>query len=134
MSISLDEFKKRLEEGFAGYLGIRVEEMNAQRAVVSMDFRPELTMPFGVMHGGAIASLADTAAGIAVAASLEENQRFVTAEMKLNLLRGVKDGTLRAIAEPLHRGRRTGVYQVRVLDAAERLVALFICTQMILEG
>lgn len=128
------QFAGRLEDGLVGHLGMRVEEAGASRAVVSMDYRPEVTMPFGYMHGGALAALADTAAGIAVAASLGEGERFVTAEMKLNLLRGVKEGTVRAIAEPLHRGRRTGVYQVRLVDGVGNLVGIFICTQMILEA
>jgi uncharacterized protein (TIGR00369 family) len=129
----LAEFLGRLPGRFTDLLGMRVEQAGVERTVLTMEYRRELTMPFGVIHGGAVAALADSAAGIAMMAALRPGEAFATAEMKLNLLGAVREGTLTAEASPLHRGRRTAVYEVKVTDGRGRLIALFLCTQMILE-
>jgi 1,4-dihydroxy-2-naphthoyl-CoA hydrolase len=130
---TLAEFLGRLPGRFTDLLGIQVEQAGAERTVLTMECRPELTMPYGVMHGGAVAALADSAAGIAMMASLRPGEAFATAEMKLNLLGAVREGTLTAEASAIHRGRRTAVYEVKVTDGRGRLIGLFLCTQMILE-
>jgi 1,4-dihydroxy-2-naphthoyl-CoA hydrolase len=112
---------------------MQVEQAGAERTVLTMECRRELTTPYGVMHGGAVAALADSAAGIAMMASLRPGQAFATAEMKVNLLGAVREGALTAEASAIHRGRRTAVYEVKVTDGRARLIALFLCTQMILE-
>jgi uncharacterized protein (TIGR00369 family) len=130
---NLAEFLGRLPGRFTDLLGIRVEQAGAERAVLTMECRRELTMPYGVLHGGAVAALADSAAGIAMTATLRPGEAFATAEMKLNLLGAVREGILTAEASLIHRGRRTAVYEVRVTDGQARLIALFLCTQMLLE-
>jgi 1,4-dihydroxy-2-naphthoyl-CoA hydrolase len=83
------------------------------------------------VHGGVWASLADTIAAWATIASLPENHDFSTAEMKMNMFATARDGdVLTADATPLHLGRRTHVWEVRI-DANERLGALFVCTQIL---
>ena len=129
----LAEFLGRLPGRFTDLLGIRVEQAGAERTVVAMECRPELTTPYGVLHGGAVAALADSAAGIAMMAALRAGEAFATAEMKLNLLGAVREGILTAEASAIHRGRRTAVYEVKVTDGRARLIALFLCTQMVLE-
>jgi 1,4-dihydroxy-2-naphthoyl-CoA hydrolase len=130
---SLAEFLGRLPGRFTDLLGIRVEQVGPERTVLTMECRPELTTPHGVIHGGAVAALADSAAGFAMMASLRPGEAFATAEMKLNLLGPAREGTLTAEASAIHRGRRTAVYEVKVADGRGRLIALFLCTQMILE-
>jgi 1,4-dihydroxy-2-naphthoyl-CoA hydrolase len=130
---NLAEFLGRLPGRFTDLLGIRVEQVGAERTVLTMACRRELTTPHGVIHGGAVAALADSAAGIAMMASLQSGEAFATVEMKLNLLGAAREGALTAEASAIHRGRRTAVYGVKVADGRARLVALFLCTQMILE-
>jgi uncharacterized protein (TIGR00369 family) len=129
----LAEFLGRLPGRFTDLLGMRVEQAGPERTVLTMECRHELTMPYGVLHGGAVAALADSAAGIATMASLRPGEAFATVEMKLNLLGAVREGTVTAEAVVVHRGRRTAVYEVKVTDGRGRLIALFLCTQMILE-
>jgi len=132
----LDDYRAQAEARIRGrlpdYLGMQVHEVTPRGAVLSMTFAHHLTMPYGVMHGGAIAALADTAAGLPVFAGLKEGETFTTAEMKLNLIRPVREGTITAVSEVVHRGRRTAVCQTRVTNEEGALVALFICTQVIL--
>ena len=114
-------------------LGMRTISVSPERAEVVMEHQKSITMPYGMIHGGAIASLADTAAGYAMASSLTRDEAFATLEMKMNILRAVREGAVTAVATPIHRGSRTAVYDVRITDGEGRLVATFSCTQLIVK-
>lgn len=89
--------------------------------------------PGGRVHGGVWVSLADTVAAWATIANLREDTSFSTAEMKTNLFGVAGEGdVLEAEAAPLHVGRRTQAWEVRV-QVAGKLCALFVCTQVIVE-
>ena len=86
------------------------------------------------MHGGVWVALADTVAAWGTIANLPADTDFSTAEMKTNLFGVAREGdVLDATALPLHVGRRTQVWEVRV-EVAGKLGALFVCTQVIVEG
>jgi uncharacterized protein (TIGR00369 family) len=90
--------------------------------------------PGGVVHGGVWAALADTVAAWGTIANLPENHDFSTAEMKMNMFGVARaDDVLHAEAVPLHMGRRTHVWEVRV-SVGDRLGALFVCTQVLVAG
>ncbi len=125
---------QQIHEGrFPELLGVEYIEVSRERAVVRLPFRKAVTMPYGHMHGGAIAALTDTAAGAVTAAGLRGGQTFTTVELKLNLISAVKAGGATAVAVPLHWGRRTAVIEVRVSDDGGKLVAIFTCTQMLVQ-
>ena len=84
------------------------------------------------MHGGVWVALADTVAAWGTMRNLAPGDGFTTAELKMNVFAsGVAGEELVATGEPLHRGRRTQVWEVRIEKAGE-LAANFICTQMLL--
>lgn len=88
--------------------------------------------PFGYAHGGAWVTLADTVAAWATLRHLPPNTGFSTVELKTNVFAGARVGDeLIATASPLHTGRRTQVWEVRI-TRGEQLMALFTCTQMVL--
>ena len=90
--------------------------------------------PGGFVHGGVWATLADTIAAWATIANLPADHDFSTAEMKVNLFGVAHVGdVLEAEAQPLHVGRRTQVWEVRV-RVGDRLGALFVCTQVLVAG
>jgi len=130
---ALDEFLRRAEGGVVDLLGIRIEQLTRERTVLTMEHRNDLSMPYGVLHGGIVATLADTAAGLAMVADLQPGQAFATIELELKLLGAVREGTVTAVATPVHRGRTTAVYEVTVTGPDDRPVARFSCTQMILD-
>ena len=133
-SSALEDFLQRTESGVIGLLGIRVEQVTRERTVLTMEHRRDLSMPYGVLHGGIVATLADTAAGLAMVADLQPGQAFATIELELKLLGAVREGTVTAVATPVHRGRTTAVYEVTVADPDGRPVARFSCTQIVLDG
>lgn len=88
--------------------------------------------PFGFAHGGAWVTLADTVAAWATMRHLPPDTGFSTVELKTNVFAGAREGDeLIATATPLHTGRRTQVWEVRI-TRDERLMAVFTCTQMVL--
>ena len=97
------------------------------------EVRPELLAPNGFLHAGTVITLADTACGYACMSHLPEGAaNFTTLELKCNFLGTTTEGELRAVARAAHLGRSTQVWDATVYDGADRAIALFRCTQMVL--
>lgn len=123
-----------LQGSFPGELGVELVEIEDDfvRGRLLIDRRH--LHPFGYVHGGVWVAFADTVAAWGTLRNLPPGDRFTTVELKINVFAaGVAGDELIAEAEPLHRGRRTQVWEVRILKAG-RLAANFVCTQMVLAG
>jgi uncharacterized protein (TIGR00369 family) len=90
--------------------------------------------PMGTLHGGILGDLADAAMGMAYASSLDEGETFTTLELKINFLRPVWNGRLRALGRVVRPGRTISLVECDVLDDQDRLVARASATQMTLRG
>ena len=108
---------------FAAHLGVRVEEADANRAVATLDHRPELCTAAGVLHGGALMSLADSLGAVVTFLGLPEGATTATITSTTQMFRPVTSGTVRAVATVVHRGRTTVTAQTDLYDDDERLVA-----------
>jgi uncharacterized protein (TIGR00369 family) len=102
--------------GLPGYLGIRFESLTAGRLVATMEARQELLTPLGTLHGGVMAGFVDHTLGCVLYPLMKRGQWAATTEFKLNYLRAVKSGTLRAEATVLAMGRRSAVVRVEVAN------------------
>lgn len=110
-------------------LGMEVVETTRERVVVRMPVGPRVHQPFGLLHGGASVALAETAASIAGLMQVDMAEETVVGlEINANHLRAKRDGMLTALATPLHIGRRTHVFDVRISDEEGRLVCVSRCT------
>ncbi len=116
------------EVAYARLLELELTEVGRGAAVVSLTLRPELTRMAGIMHGGALASLADTAAGFAVLSLLAITEQTVTVDLTLHFLRPVKGGQITAHARVLRAGRRLVTVAIEVMDEAQELVASALTT------
>ena len=118
---------------FAQLLGIEFKSADAERVVAELPVREEICTWPQVLHGGAIMAFADTLGAIGTIINLPEGASTTTIESKTNFIAGAPLGT-RVIGEatPLHRGRRTMVWQTRITTPEGKLVALVIQTQMVL--
>lgn len=104
-------------------------------AVFTMDADPaEHGNVMGTLHGGIIATLADTAMGFAFATTLAHDETFATLEMKVSFLRPVWRSALTASARVVHRGKTTGLVDCRVTDERDRLIAHATSTCLVLRG
>ncbi len=92
---------------FEEYLGMRIEEAGHGRAVLSMPFRVKLSQGKGLLHGGAVTALADTAVAMAIKSVLPEGTHFVTMELSLKFHAPIRSGVVRAVASIEERDERT---------------------------
>jgi 1,4-dihydroxy-2-naphthoyl-CoA hydrolase len=115
------------------WLGLSITVATTDRIVAELTVREELCTSGSIMHGGAIMAFADTVGALGTIANLREGQGTTTIESKTNFFAGSPIGTrLIAEATPLHRGRRTQVWETRITNAEGRLVAKVTQTQMVL--
>ena len=119
---------------FADFIGVIFESADPDRVTAKMLVRPDLCTAGAIIHGGALMALADTVGAAATFINLPEGAKGTTTiESKTNFLTAVSSGVMvRAIATPIHRGRRTQVWQTRIEAENGRLVAMVIQTQMVL--
>ena len=119
---------------FADLKGVTFVEADRDRVVARMTVRPDLCTANNTIHGGAIMAFADSVGAAATVVNLPEDAKGTTTlESKTNFIGGAKEGTtLIATATPVHRGRRTQVWQTRLETEEGRLVALVTQTQMVL--
>jgi uncharacterized protein (TIGR00369 family) len=108
---------------FPKMLGIEIDSIGQGRARLSVEVRQELLQLQGVMHGGAIASLVDTAVAFAIISVSEPEDRFTTVEMKVNYLSAIREGRVIADARLIRDGRRIIVAECDVFDWKGRLCA-----------
>ena len=115
---------------FAKLLGIEVDSVEPGHAVLSMKLRDDLMRNNGIAHGGAIATLIDSAMAIAIMALLEENERTVTVDLTIHYLRPISEGTARASARVVRAGRRVITVSAELFDHNEKLSATAISTYL----
>ena len=116
------------------FLAIRFVETSTDRVVAELTIRDELRTVGGALHGGTLMALADTVGAAATIVNLPPGASTTTLESKTNFFAAGRDGIVRAESTPLHRGKRTMVWQTRITDEAGRLLSLTTQTQMVLEA
>lgn len=119
-----------------GHLGILITEVSAGRVSGELPVVESVMAPNGYLHAGSIVTLADTVSGYGCVANLPVDATgFTTIELKSNHLGTTLEGTIVAVATPVHRGKTTQVWDAIVTHKESgRTLALFRCTQMILYG
>lgn len=135
MADPLDQVRALTRGLFGDHLGIRLIEASPEGATGELVVRDELCTTPGVMHGGAMMGLADHLGGIATFLNLPPGAGTTTIESKTNFFAPGRTGeTVRGECRPLHRGKRTMVWQTRISGPEGRLLALVTQTQIVLEA
>lgn len=118
---------------FPRWMAITITLATPERVVAELTVREELCTSGDILHGGAIMAFADTIGALGTIVNLREGQGTTTVESKTNFFAASPIGTrLIAEATPLHRGRRTQVWETRLTNHEGRLVAKVTQTQMVL--
>ena len=113
-------------------LGIEFEETSKERVVARLTIRDELRTVGGALHGGTLMAFADTIGAVATVLNLPPGAGTTTLESKTNFFAAGRSGVVRAESTPLHRGKRTMVWQTKVTDEGGRMLSLTTQTQMVL--
>lgn len=113
---------------YARLIGIELEEVGAGTATLAIQVRKQLTQNHGLVHGGAIASLIDTATAFAIISLLAPKEKVTTVDLTISYLRPVTAGRLRAVATVVRAGRRLFVVSANVIDKQGKLTATALST------
>ena len=117
---------------FANLMGLEVVEATPEKVRVRVTVREELCTSGGILHGGAVMALADTAGAIGGFLNLPEGTRTTTTDSKTNFLSAAPVGTVvTAEATPLKIGKRLSVWRTKVTDESGKLLAFVVQTQMV---
>jgi uncharacterized protein (TIGR00369 family) len=115
---------------YAKLLGIKLEEVGLGSASLSLTVRKELTQNHGIVHGGAVASLIDSAMAFAIIPMLTPKERVTTVDLTISYLRPVSRGKMTAIAKVIRAGRRIIVVSAEVFDLDKTLTATSLSTYL----
>lgn len=113
---------------FAKLLSLELEDIGAGTATLAVNVRKELTQNQGIVHGGAIASLVDTATAFAILSLLPPGERVTTVDLTISYLKPVSKGRLSAVAKVVRAGRRLFVVSAEVFDEDGNLVTTALST------
>lgn len=113
---------------FARLLGIELDDLGSGTATLGLDIRKELTQNHGVVHGGAIASLIDTATAFAIISLLTPEEKVTTVDLTISYLRPLTSGRITAVARILRSGRRLFVVSADVFGKDGKLAATALST------
>lgn len=122
------------QPNYANHLNMRLLSADRDEVVAEMRVTETLSNRNGVLHGGAIMSLADNVGGTAATINLPKGMATTTIESKTNFLRPIHIGdTARARAVALHIGRKTSIWQTTITRGDGKVAAIVTQTQMIME-
>jgi uncharacterized protein (TIGR00369 family) len=128
LTMSTPDLSQLTSGGLASRLGIEIVELSPQRIVATMPVTPDHHQPLGYLHGGASLVLAETVASIGAFFNCPPGKASFGLEINANHLRPKRDGRVTATGTPLHIGKSTQVWDVRIVDEQERLICISRCT------
>jgi 1,4-dihydroxy-2-naphthoyl-CoA hydrolase len=125
----LEARREKSPHNLATSLGIEVTELTAERVVATMPVDERTRQPFGILHGGASVALAETVASLGASMNVDlETSLAVGLEINANHLRSKSEGVVTGTALPIHLGRSTQVWEVKIVDEQSRPICISRCT------
>lgn len=121
------------ERGVNGLLGVEVLEASPERVVLSLPVDHRVHQPYGILHGGVSALLAESAASFGASLAAGPGRRVVGIELNISHLRSLRQGTLVATATPVRAGRTVQVWEIRLTDGDGRAISRARCTLSVLD-
>jgi 1,4-dihydroxy-2-naphthoyl-CoA hydrolase len=115
-------------------LGIEVVLLTLEKVVLQVEVGPKVHQPYGILHGGVSALLAEGAASLGGAVSVGADQIVVGTELNCSHLRSMTSGMLTATATPIRKGRNVQVWNIQLTDDKERLICVARCTLQVLKA
>ncbi len=132
-NITIDEFDKIREKTMMEFLNVKCEDIGDDFLKFSMPVHNSTRQPYGLLHGGASCVLAETAGSFGSALVIDRERFYcVGLEINANHIRSVSEGTVMAIAKPLHLGKSTHVWDIKLYDDKEKLFCVSRMTVAIL--
>ena len=130
--LNLEEMNRFTKNTIVENTGIVFIEKGVSYLKASMPVDKRTRQPLGILHGGASAVLAETLGSMASYMTLEEGCDSVGLELKANHIKSAKSGYVTGVAEPVHLGKTTQIWDVKIKNEDERLVCISRLTLLIL--
>jgi 1,4-dihydroxy-2-naphthoyl-CoA hydrolase len=125
LDISLDQLNEYGNNTLSGHLGMEFTEIGPDYLRMIMPVNAQTKQPFGLLHGGASAALAETVGSVASSLIIDPKKQIcVGLDINANHVKGVSEGYVHAIAKPLHIGSTTHVWDIRICDDDNKLVCI----------
>lgn len=125
----IERMIKNNENTLVSTLDITYEELTPDRVVCKMPVGPKTWQPYGILHGGASVALAETAASVGSAISINPETHYaVGLEINANHVKAKREGVVTATATPVHKGRTTMVWDIKITDEDGALICISRCT------
>jgi 1,4-dihydroxy-2-naphthoyl-CoA hydrolase len=132
-SITLNDIKDFGKETMASHLEMEWVEIGDDYLKLSMPVNEKTKQPYGILHGGASCALAETIGSVASALVIDREKNIcVGLEINANHVRSAKDGIVTGYCTPLHLGRSTHVWDIKIFDENEKLICVSRLTVAIL--
>lgn len=126
---TLRKLRANATKNLATTLGIELLEITAERVVATMPVDDRTRQPFGILHGGASVALAETVASLGGTMNVDiERFSVVGIEINANHIRAKREGVVTGTGKPIHVGRSTQVWEVRIVDEEQRPICVSRCT------
>lgn len=123
------KIKENMQETMMGALGIEITDITPDRVVGTMPVHNATHQPFGMLHGGASVALAETLASMGTWNLIDqETEAAFGLEINANHVRSKQDGIVTGVATPLHKGRTTMIWEVKITDEEDKLICVSRCT------
>jgi 1,4-dihydroxy-2-naphthoyl-CoA hydrolase len=131
-----DKFLEGLPHGdnVHSLLGVEVVEVNVDKVVMRVEVGPKVHQPYGLLHGGVSALLAESAASFGGAINVQPDQIVVGTELNCSHLRSMTSGVLTATATPVRKGRRVQVWAIDLTDQDGRQICVARCTLQVMDA
>ena len=115
-------------------LDIEFTEVGDDFVTAKMPVTSKVYQPYGILHGGATAALAETV-GSSASALFVDTKKFIIKgiELSINHIKSKKEGTVFATAKVIHKGRTTHLWEIRIVDEEENLISICKLTNIVLE-
>ena len=115
-------------------LSIEFIDVDENMIMAKMPVNPKVHQPYGILHGGATAALAETVGSCASALFIDTKSKIVKGiELSINHLKSKKEGTVFGIAKSIHKGRTTHLWEIRIEDEEQNLISLCKLTNIVLD-
>lgn len=131
---SIEELDYRARNTMVEWLDIKIIEIGDDYLKASMPVDHRTHQPLGLLHGGASVVLAETVGSTAASMAVEAGHYCLGLDINANHLRGVRTGLVFAVARPLHIGRTTHVWDIRISDEDDKSVCISRLTMAVMKA
>jgi 1,4-dihydroxy-2-naphthoyl-CoA hydrolase len=109
--------------GFVDLIGLQILEAGPDRVLGSLEIRPDLLQPYGILHGGVLCSIVETVGSVGAALWFGDRGNVVGVSNTTDFIRASRSGTLQVVGTPIHRGRTSQLWVMEITDVSSRLIA-----------